>query len=125
MRMKHLIAATVLTLGTAFGLPALADDGAVIEDDASLFGAFDTVDANELEDLRGTHLLPFEWMEEDMPHAALSNNNAVNVHAEGAFAINIIDASFSGASGIVTIIQNVGNNVIIQTATMVTVNYHQ
>lgn len=51
--------------------------------------------------------------------ATLTDNTAINTFSGD----NIIDGnSFSGASGIVSIIQNTGNNVIIQDSTVVNVS---
>jgi len=53
------------------------------------------------------------------------NSNAVNVGAGGSLTSgdNVISGqAFSNSSGIATVIQNTGNNVLIQNSTIVNVN---
>jgi hypothetical protein len=113
MSKKLLIAAAMLMWGSLTALPALADE-------ANVFGALDTVAASDLDSARGMHTPEIEDLEGAL-QAVLDGNTSVD---NGSLRTNTIDASFVGATGIATVIQNAGNNVIIQTATMVTVNYN-
>jgi len=113
---KLLIAAAVLMWGSLAGLPALADEGVK----ADVFAGFDTVAVADLDSERGMHTPDLEDLE-GMAQAVMDGNTSID---SGSTRTNTIEASFVGATGIATVIQNAGNNVIIQTATMVTVNYN-
>ena len=116
MSKKYLIAAAALMFGSLIGLPTLADEAG----NAEIFAAFDTVAVADLDKERGMHTPDLEDLEGALQ--AVLDGNTVDI-GDGVIQTNTIDASFNGASGIATVIQNVGSNVIIQTATMVTVNY--
>ncbi|WP_232365156.1 hypothetical protein [Salinimonas marina] len=53
--------------------------------------------------------------------AILADNDASN----SVTGSNSIDGSFTDATGVFSIIQNTGNNVIIQDSTIITVTIHQ
>lgn len=55
---------------------------------------------------------------ESILNGALSDNQASNVNTGGNL---VSDGSFTGASGFATVIQNSGNNVLIQNSTIVNV----
>jgi hypothetical protein len=121
MSIKRVIATAIMgimALGLGFGTPALADDG----DKTDVFAALEVVAVTDLDSTRGMHIPDFEDLEGTL-QAVLDGNTSIV--GDGVILTNTIDTSFNGASGIATVIQNVGNNVIIQTATMVTVNYNQ
>ncbi len=76
------------------------------------------VEDTDLGEMRGTALDP-----EVLGVAlfdAISVNNSANGTVSGGNVIN--DGAFSGSSGLSTIIQNSGNNVLIQSATILNLN---
>ncbi len=76
------------------------------------------VSIEELENARGREGVDITALNNLNANATLTGNTA-NGNVTGA---NIIDASaFSGASGMFSVIQNTGNNVIIQDSTIVNV----
>ncbi len=119
MSIKYSVAAAVLALGITTGLPALADDTVLVNGETSMFSALDTVSTDELGMTRGMHI---EEEHDESIGGGLENN--YSSIGDDVVMTNTIDTSFNGASGIATVIQNVGSNVIIQTSTMVTVNYN-
>lgn len=91
---------------------------AALSEDLFLFDDSLTVTDENLGEMRGTALDP-----EVLGIAifdALSANNTSNGTVSGG---NIIDAgAFSDSSGLSTVIQNSGNNVVIQSATILNLN---
>ncbi len=86
--------------------------------DQLLFSPVETVLLEELDNARGREGVDLTNINNMNVQAALSGNQA-NHNVNG---YNIIDhGSFAQASGINTVIQNTGNNVIIQDATNVIV----
>jgi hypothetical protein len=106
---KLLSAATGVVLAAGIGLipaPAFAQDNHSVlrkpvraETLAQKRGGTDFKTVTNLNDVRGT----------------VDNNSATNVVTGN----NTISASFAGAAGIPLVIQNTGNNVLIQNATVV------
>ena len=107
----------------AFSSPVLIND-AIAEDDFDALAADDDldlvfndtliVDETDLDEMRGTALDP-----EVLGVAlfdAISLNNSANGTVSGGNIIN--EGAFSGSSGLSTVIQNSGNNVLIQSATI-------
>lgn len=73
---------------------------------------------DELEDARGTEGVDITTLNTMNVKATLTNNTATN-NVTGS---NVIDTSaFSGANGMFSVIQNTGNNVVIQDSTIVNV----
>lgn len=81
------------------------------------------VTENELDSQRGRADLDLVFQTNEADHNALMKNNAL--HSEGTGNNNISGNAFSGMSGIATVIQNTGNQVIIQDTTMVNVLINQ
>ena len=107
---RYVIATTAGLLSfssIAWGASTVPDDSSTIE---SGLGA--PVSAQTLNTYRGGHV--FQLSEANLS-AQMSDNQASN-NVTGS---NIVSSqAFSGASGIPTVIQNSGNNVIIQNATI-------
>ena len=57
---------------------------------------------------------------EGITMTAVSYNNFAQSQGTGS---NYFNGSFDGSSGIATVVQAIGNNIIVQTLTNVTVNY--
>jgi hypothetical protein len=103
------ISGMVLLTGISLSAPpSLADDTRGVlrkplpaKDLASTRGGTDFKTVTNLNDVRGT----------------VQNNSAMNVVTGN----NAISSSFAGANGIPMVIQNTGNNVLIQNATIVNV----
>jgi len=73
---------------------------------------------DELESARGTEGVDITTLNTMNVKATLTNNTATN-NVTGS---NVIDTSaFSGANGMFSVIQNTGNNVVIQDSTIVNV----
>jgi len=82
------------------------------------FTSVETASIDELENARGREGIDITSINNLDIKATLTGNNANN-NVTGA---NIIDtSSFTGASGMFSVIQNTGNNVIIQDSTVVNV----
>lgn len=78
------------------------------------------VDTSALESYRGGTQTLYQTVNDARLSGTVTDNAAINV-ATGA---NIVrDGSFANASGIPTIIQNTGANVLIQNATIVNVQF--
>lgn len=73
----------------------------------------------ELQTLRGGDAIPSALINQVSQNADL-NNNSVDSSITGDNRVG--DTAFSGVRGIPTLIQNTGNNVIIQNSTIV--NFH-
>ncbi|MBU1394873.1 MAG: hypothetical protein KKE84_01860 [Gammaproteobacteria bacterium] len=103
------------------GAPAWADQGAdpfvsdVSEQAVSMFGSAAIAD-EQLDQLRG-RLTVFNSNEVD---GQLYNNEAVSNVTGSNF---VTDGSFAGMSGFSTVIQNSGNNVLIQNATVLNLQF--
>jgi hypothetical protein len=82
------------------------------------------LDATELGEQRAKAKLEIDKLTLIAPQQSgvVAGNSAVN-NTTGANAIS--DAAFAGASGIVNTIQNTGNNVLIQSSTVVNVALEQ
>ena len=102
------------------GAPTWADQGAglsVSDQDLSMFGSAAVAD-DQLDQLRG-RLTVFNSNEVD---GQLYNNEAVSNVTGSNF---VTDGSFAGMSGFSTVIQNSGNNVLIQNATVLNLQFQQ
>ena len=107
------IAALVLFLA-AFQNSAAAATG----EDAALFGEVPAVEDEALGAMRGAALAP-ELLGIAVFDAMSTNNTSIGTVSGG----NTINAgAFSQSSGLSTIIQNSGNNVLIQSATILNVS---
>jgi hypothetical protein len=88
------------------------------DQDNLLFSATETVQLEELDNARGREGVDIFTLNNMNVRATLSDNQANN-NVNGA---NTIDGgSFTQASGFTSVIQNSGNNVIIQDSTIVNV----
>lgn len=115
MRWLDYAAAFLFVLNAQWALPALADDiGATTG--FSGFGV--PVSDDDLSGYRGGSALQINEMK--------LNSNLLNNQAIGnVTGSNIVTQdAFSGASGFSTVVQNSGNNVIIQNATIVNLSLH-
>ncbi len=102
------------------GAPAWADQGAdlsVPDQYLSMFGSAAVAD-HQLDRLRGRQTV-FNSNEVD---GQLYNNEAVSNVTGSNF---VTDGSFAGMSGFSTVIQNSGNNVLIQSATVLNLQFQQ
>ena len=102
------------------GAPVWADQGAdlsVSDQNISMFGSTAVAD-DQLDQLRG-RLTVFNSNEVD---GQLYNNEAVSNVTGSNF---VTDGSFAGMSGFSTVIQNSGNNVLIQSATVLNLQFQQ
>lgn len=102
------------------GAQAWADQGAdlfVSDQGLSMFGSAAVAD-DQLDQLRGRQTV-FNSNEVD---GQLYNNEAVSNVTGSNF---VTDGSFSGMSGFSTVIQNSGNNVLIQNATVLNLQFQQ
>ncbi|WP_340121381.1 hypothetical protein [Methylobacter svalbardensis] len=87
--------------------------------DKLLFSLAETAPLEELDNMRGREGVNITALNNMNVRATLSDNQASN----NANGYNIIDhGSFAQASGINSVIQNSGNNVIIQDSTIVNVS---
>ena len=106
------IAALILSL-TAFH-----NSAAAATEENVLFGEIPAVGDESLGDMRGAALAP-ELLGIAVFDAMSTNNTSIGTVSGG----NVIDAgAFSQSSGLSTIIQNSGNNVLIQSATILNVS---
>ena len=102
------------------GAPAWADQGADLsapDQGLSMFGSAAVAD-DQLDQLRGRQTV-FNSNEVD---GQLYNNEAVSNVTGSNF---VTDGSFAGMSGFSTVIQNSGNNVLIQNATVLNLQFQQ
>ena len=115
---NHIFAACLLILGIQVATPALADNvGATPESQAaSAFG--ELVPDTALAANRGGSALQINEMN---LNSNLLNNQAVANVTGSNF---VTQDAFSGASGFSTVVQNSGNNVIIQNATILNISLH-
>ena len=109
---KRVLAAGVLSMAPLGGLPALADQW-LLNDVVQAPG---TLTDSDLDSQRGGSDVRLNDI-----HAGgnLTNNSAFN-DTTGNNAIT--EGAFTGTSGLPMVIQNSGNNVIIQNATILNVN---
>ena len=95
---------------------AKADAGQ--EQDKLIFSSTETALSDELDNARGREGVDMTTLNNMNVRATLSGNQANNT----VNGYNIIDhGAFAQASGINSVIQNTGNNVVIQDATIVNV----
>ncbi|MDI1276459.1 hypothetical protein [Methylobacter sp.] len=108
----------VLTLLVVIVQSQAAQAGAVQNQDKLLFSQTETALLEELDNARGREGVDIFTLNNMNVRATLSDNVA-NHNVNG---YNIIDhGSFAQTSGITDVVQNSGNNVIIQNSTMVNV----
>lgn len=98
-------------------LQTKAEANSIQNQDKLLFSSSEAVPSEELDNARGQGVY-MTTLNNMNVRATLSGNQAIN-NVNGD---NIIDhGSFAQASGITSVIQNTGNNVIIQDSTIVSV----
>lgn len=101
-----------------FSLAAFSTEASAATDENILFGESPAIEDESLGEMRGTALSP-EILGIAVFDAMSTNNTSTGTISGG----NIIDAgAFSQSAGLSTIIQNSGNNVLIQSATILNVN---
>lgn len=114
---KNTLRLTVV-LGLSLCAPALF--GAPSADDAVAYLPSDTMSESELADQSGLGASTVNQLAVTEESASVNNNQLT----AGTNGNNVIDGnSFSGISGIATVIQNSGNQVVIQGSTAVNVVY--
>lgn len=97
---------------------AMASSTQPEKNDSSPFSSAKIVSIDMLENARGREGVDITTLNNMNVSATLTDNTANN-NVTGA---NIIDtSSFTGASGMFSVIQNTGNNVVIQDSTIVNV----
>lgn len=114
----------VCFLGCAVTLAAMPDEVAQavpvappVAPPVEIAGFGVPMSSDRLEDSRGG----FDVVKNDMQLSGLvASNSAVNVATGSNF---IADGAFTNASGLPTVIQNSGSNVLIQNATIVNVQF--
>ncbi len=88
------------------------------EDGTTNFSSVEVASLDELAEARGTEGVDITTLNNMNVKAVLTNNTATN----NVTGTNTIDTSaFAGASGMFSVIQNSGNNVVIQDSTIVNV----
>jgi hypothetical protein len=125
MKRQSLYFLYFFVLLSASGAPAWADQAwadqgaapSVSDQDVSMFGSAAMAD-EQLDQLRGRQTV-FNSNDVD---GQLYNNEAVSNVTGSNF---VTDGSFSGMSGFSTVIQNSGNNVLIQNATVLNLQFQQ
>lgn len=107
----------VLTLLVVF-MQSQANANSVQNQDKLFFSPSEVVLLEELDNARGRGGVDITTLNNMNVGATVSGNQAIN----NVNGYNIIDhGSFAQASGITSVIQNSGNNVIIQDSTIVSV----
>jgi hypothetical protein len=100
------------------GSASVSADSLQTPEELMLFSSSEKALPEELDDARGREGVDVTTLNLQNVRATLNNNQANN----NVSGYNIIaDGSFAGASGITSVIQNSGNNVIIQDTTIVNV----
>lgn len=91
------------------------------QDDLSLFDSemSSSVSLHELAASQGKSGLTINRQHNASQQSAVLEHNALSAGITGNNSL--ADSAFSGASGVVTVIQNTGNQVIIQDTTMINV----
>jgi len=116
--MGTILKSGVLTLFVVMAQSQAAQAGSVQNQDKLLFSSTETALLEELDNARGREGVDIFTLNNMNVRATLTDNQANN-NVNGA---NIIDGgSFTQASGFTSVIQNSGNNVIIQDSTIVNV----
>jgi hypothetical protein len=88
------------------------------EDDTYFFHAEERASLEELENARGREGIDITTLNNQNIRGILTDNTATN----NTSGLNIIDhGSFAGAGGMFSVIQNSGNNVLIQDSTIINV----
>jgi hypothetical protein len=90
------------------------------EIDAELLAFGEPVEAADLDVARGGEAVPVNLNSNQLE--ATSESNQVSGSVTGANMIG--DAAFSGLSGISSVVQNTGNNVIVQDSIIVNIELH-
>lgn len=111
MKKSHISWLPLAAVLSAAFLPAAA---AADEDEAAPFAGFAPLAAVELDGQRGgAEVLT---LNESTTSGAVHDNQANFAHTGGNW---ISDGSFAGAAGIPVVVQNSGNNVLIQNSTII------
>jgi len=116
MKRNQFIVCCICLFGFSMALQADA-----LDEELGLSDAL--VSSNELDSNRGRADLDLVFQTNETAQNALMQNNTL--HSEGTGNNSISSQAFSGMSGIATVIQNTGNQVIIQDTTMVNVLINQ
>lgn len=114
--MRYLEISMIVAALLAFSAEDAMASGAMPENDQAVVeNLVDVVSDNELDQDRGMGV-PITYTSTSTLNATLSNNTATNtVSGDNMIAAGALD----GVSGVASVIQNSGNNVIIQNSTIV------
>ncbi|MDP2881310.1 MAG: hypothetical protein Q8N89_06990 [Azonexus sp.] len=111
------VISTLLVVATCWAFPAYSDEAPFItipaENEVQLGGT--VADADILEQSRGGAELNLYDIKSD---GVVRDNQAYNLSTGSNY---IAEGSFAGAAGFATVVQNSGNNVLIQNATIINV----
>ncbi len=120
MRFKIHSFATVCLLFSSMQMAtaALADDAGMISATQEISSFGESLSDAKLSTYRGGSALQINEMSLD---SKLLNNQAIANVTGSNF---VTQDAFSGASGLSTVVQNSGNNVIIQNATILNISLH-
>jgi hypothetical protein len=113
-----LTAACLLFASIQMATPALADDADAIPANPEISAFGEQVTDADLSTYRGGSALQYNEMKLD---GRLYDNQAIANVTGSNF---VTQDAFSGASGFSTVVQNSGNNVIIQNATILNISLH-
>ena len=116
--MKHNLNYILSVTAFVFSLTCFSSLALALDEEDLFFGEDSVIENIQLDELRGTALSPEILGMADLQ--ALSANNSAVQTISGGNTIN--SGAFSESSGLSTIIQNSGNNVLIQSATILNVN---
>jgi hypothetical protein len=116
--MLHKSFCSLVIVTVALSAPVFMNKALAAEEVDLIFDANSIVEDTNLDDMRGAALdlevLGVAFLD------AISLNNSASGTFSGGNVIN--EGAFSDSSGLSTIIQNSGNNVLIQSATILTLN---
>ncbi|MEX2476343.1 hypothetical protein [Marinobacter sp.] len=107
---RRTLSAGVLILGLGVGFQALADEWLMVE----------PLSADQLADASGRQGVPLQWQINDSEQNANVSDNVLSGNV--VTGDNILSGhAFDNMSGIATVIQNTGNQVVIQDTTQINI----
>ena len=98
------------------GLPALA----VAQD----WAGFEPMDTGQLEAASGRQGIPIQWLLNNNEQSAMVSDNVLSGQVLTGDN-RISDQAFQNMSGVATVIQNTGNQVVIQDSTQINILFNQ
>ena len=119
MKRKLTLLLTACALGASSGLQAESTAGITVSDDDTLM-LEEALSADDLAGQRGEGVDIDDVTLNDIEMDGTNHSNSVTNSVTGQNFIG--DGAFIGASGMFDTIQNSGNNVLIQNATIVNIN---